>query len=42
MVNSLDDEARRGFLHDIATLIETEYDGAVARNFVYELITARR
>jgi SAM-dependent methyltransferase len=42
LVNSLDDDSRRGFLHDIATLIETDYGGAVARNFVYELIVARR
>ncbi|HEY7106457.1 MAG TPA: methyltransferase domain-containing protein [Acidimicrobiia bacterium] len=42
LVNSLDDDARRGFLRDIEALIETRYDGSVVRNFVYELIVARR
>jgi SAM-dependent methyltransferase len=42
LVNSLDVEERDGFLRDIGELIDTQYDGAVARNFVYDLITARR
>jgi SAM-dependent methyltransferase len=42
LVNTLDDKARRGFLDDIERLIESSYNGAVVRNFVYEVITARR
>jgi SAM-dependent methyltransferase len=42
LVNSLDDDARRGFLDDIAALIETRYHGSVVRNFVYDLVVARR
>jgi len=42
LVNTLDDQARRGFLHDIEQLIDTKYNGTVSRNFVYELITAQR
>jgi SAM-dependent methyltransferase len=42
LVNSLDDEARRGFLDDIELLIASEYHGTVARNFVYAVIVARR
>jgi SAM-dependent methyltransferase len=42
LVNTLDDEARRGFLEDIERLIQSSYNGAVVRNFVYEVITARR
>ena len=36
-----DDQARAGFLNDIAALIDGKYGGSVARNFVYEVITAR-
>jgi SAM-dependent methyltransferase len=42
LVNSLDDEHRTGFLRDIEVLIDSGYQGAVARNFVYDLIVARR
>jgi protein-L-isoaspartate O-methyltransferase len=42
LVNTLDDDARRGFLDDIANLIASRYGGSVARNFVYELIAAER
>jgi SAM-dependent methyltransferase len=42
LIHTLDDRARRGFLQDIARLIDTKYDGRVERNFVYELIAARR
>jgi SAM-dependent methyltransferase len=42
LILSLDREARDGFLHDIARLIDTKYYGHVARNFVYEVVTARR
>jgi hypothetical protein len=42
LVNSLDDEARRGFLQDIEQLIDSEYHGTVARNFVYDVTVARR
>jgi SAM-dependent methyltransferase len=41
LILSLDDQARAGFLNDIAALIDGKYDGSVARNFVYEVITAR-
>src|SRR5262249_51603136 len=42
LVNTLDDESRRGFLEDIGELIESKYGGAVARNFLYEVIAAQR
>ncbi len=42
LVLSLDRESRRGFLQDIEALIDTKYDGRVARNFVYEVIAATR
>jgi SAM-dependent methyltransferase len=41
LILSLDNEARRGFLSDIAALIDRKYHGAVSRNFVYEVITAQ-
>jgi hypothetical protein len=41
LILSLDDQARAGFLNDIAALIDGKYGGSVARNFVYEGITAR-
>jgi hypothetical protein len=42
LVNSLDDESRRGFLRDIGRLIESRYEGTVERNFVYEIVVAKR
>jgi len=42
LVNSLSDEARRGFLQDIEHLIDATYHGTVARNFVYEVTVAQR
>jgi SAM-dependent methyltransferase len=42
MVNTLDDDARRGFLDDIANLTAARYGGSVVRNFVYEVIVAKR
>lgn len=42
LVNTLDAAARRGFLDDIERLIESRYHGTVIRNFVYEVISARR
>jgi len=42
LVLSLDDQSRRGFLRDIARLIDSKYNGAAARNFVYEVIVAQR
>jgi SAM-dependent methyltransferase len=42
LVNDLDDASRSGFLQDIERLIESNYDGEVARNFVYEIVTAQR
>ena len=41
LVNTLDEESRRGFLHDIEQLIDAKYHGTVVRNFVYELIAAQ-
>jgi SAM-dependent methyltransferase len=42
LVNSVDRESRRGFLADIEQLIASRYDGAVERNFVYEVIVAEQ
>lgn len=42
LINSLNDESRRGFLQDISHLIEAKYNGEVVRNFVYEIIVAQR
>jgi SAM-dependent methyltransferase len=42
LINSLSDASRRGFLEDIERLIESNYSGKVARNYVYEVITAQR
>jgi SAM-dependent methyltransferase len=42
LVSSLDPPSRRGFLNDMEALIDSKYDGAVARNFVYEVIAAVR
>jgi SAM-dependent methyltransferase len=42
LVNSLDAQSGRGFLADIEHLIDTKYDGEVVRNFVYEVVFARR
>jgi SAM-dependent methyltransferase len=42
VVNTLDDDSRRGFLDDIAQLIASRYGGSVVRNFVYELVVAQR
>jgi protein-L-isoaspartate O-methyltransferase len=42
LILALEPEARRGFLDDIAELVESRYQGTVTRNFVYEVISARR
>lgn len=42
LVNSLDEEARHGFLRDIERLSETKYNGEIVRNYVYEIIVAQR
>jgi len=42
LVSILDDHSRLGFLNDIGHLIDAKYQGAVSRNFVYEIITAQR
>ena len=42
LVNTLEADARRGFLDDIAALIDSEYGGSVVRNFVYELVVGER
>jgi SAM-dependent methyltransferase len=42
LVNSLGDESRCGFLDDMERLIDAKYDGEVIRNYVYDIITARR
>jgi hypothetical protein len=41
LILSLDDQARAGFLADIAALIDGKYGGSVARNLAYDVITAR-
>jgi SAM-dependent methyltransferase len=42
LVNTLDDASKRGFLHDMQTLIKSKYGGEVTRNYVYEVIVAER
>ena len=42
LVASLDPPSRQGFLDGIGALIDDSYHGAVARNFVYEVIAAER
>lgn len=42
LVLTLSPERRRGFLRDIAHIIDSRYGGQVARNFVYEVIGATR
>ncbi len=42
LVNSLTDQARRGFLQDIERLIAAQYNGEVVRNYVYAVIVAQR
>jgi SAM-dependent methyltransferase len=42
LIASLDPDARDGFLDDIASLIDTKFDGTVSRNFLYEIISAPR
>jgi SAM-dependent methyltransferase len=42
LISELGEAPRQRFLHDIARLIDTRYDGSVARNFVYEIISAPR
>jgi SAM-dependent methyltransferase len=42
LVNSLHDQARRGFLQDIKRLIASTYHGQVVRNYVYEIIVAQK
>lgn len=42
LVLTLEPAARNGFLADIGHLIESKYNGEVTRNFVYEVIAARR
>lgn len=42
LVLGLGETVRRGFLDDIARLIDAAYDGRATRNFLYELVAARR
>lgn len=42
LVNTLDPEPRRRFLHDIASLIDTSFGGVIERNYLYELVVATR
>jgi SAM-dependent methyltransferase len=42
LVTTLEPAARKGFLHDIGHLVETEFQGTVSRNFLYEVISAPR
>lgn len=41
LILSLDSDSRSRFLSDIAALIDGTYRGSVARNFAYDVITAR-
>jgi SAM-dependent methyltransferase len=42
LVNSVDRDSRRAFLGEIEDLITSSYGGSVERNFLYEVIVARR
>jgi hypothetical protein len=42
LVNTLDPEPRRRFLHDIASLIDNSFGGVIERNYLYELVIATR
>ncbi|HLY31836.1 MAG TPA: hypothetical protein VKQ36_12475 [Ktedonobacterales bacterium] len=42
LVNTLDEQARRGFLLDMERLIESKYSSEVVRNYIYEIIVAQR
>lgn len=42
LVNTLNEQSRRGFLQDVEDLVEAKYNGQVARNYVYEVIVAQR
>jgi len=42
MIATLDRDAREGFLRDISQLMNTRYHGAVSRNFLYEVVTAKK
>lgn len=42
LVLGLDETSRRGFFEDIARLVDDAYGGRASRNFVYELVAARR
>jgi SAM-dependent methyltransferase len=42
LILGLNEQARRGFLQDIERLIDSDYHGVVARNYVYEVIAAER
>lgn len=41
LISTLVEPSRSNFFDDIATLIEDKYEGSVARNFVYEVISAQ-
>jgi SAM-dependent methyltransferase len=42
MVSGLGGAERESFLRDIGRLIDTRHGGSIARNFVYEIVTAPR
>jgi SAM-dependent methyltransferase len=42
LVLGLEETARAGFLADIAHLIDSRYGGEVSRNYVYEVVVARK
>jgi hypothetical protein len=42
LIATLEPDARDCFLNEIGHLIETEFQGMVSRNFLYEVITAPR
>ena len=42
LVNTLDNGARTRFLDEIASLIDDSFGGVIERNYLYELVVARR
>jgi SAM-dependent methyltransferase len=42
LVLGLAEDARRGFLADIAHLIDSRYGGEVSRNYLYEVVVAKK
>ncbi|MBO0684665.1 MAG: methyltransferase domain-containing protein [Candidatus Dormibacteraeota bacterium] len=42
LILGLNDESRRGFLRDLERLIDSQYGGKVSRNWLYEVVVARK